>query len=92
MVQLPDGRRLVPEEHVAVADLEGALVLLHMQSGVYFGLSEVGARIWQLLGEQADEATILERLIAEYDVPRDVLQTDVRRFLGELERHKLVRT
>jgi coenzyme PQQ synthesis protein D (PqqD) len=83
----------MPSEAVAVASPDDqAMILLQMESGIYYGLSDVGTRIWQLLGEGIDESELIARLLEEYDVPTDRLRADVARLLAELEAKKLVRS
>jgi hypothetical protein len=85
--------RLEPVEAVAVASPdENGVILLQMESGIYYGLTAVGARIWQLLVGGIDEAELIERLLDEYDVPEATLRSDVARLLAELEAKKLVRS
>ena len=67
------------------------LVLLDFDGAIYYGLDEVGARIWQLLGETESVGEIVERLGEEYDVTREMLRADVDRLLGELAARGLVR-
>ena len=47
-------------------------------------MDEVGARIWQLLGDGKELGSILELLEQEYDVSRDVLEQDVGNLLESL--------
>ena len=47
--EIPFDRRLTVPEHVASRDLDGELVLLNYDSETYFGLDEVGTRIWEVL-------------------------------------------
>jgi hypothetical protein len=68
----------------------GELVILHLGSGTYFGLDEVGTRIWQLLGEGLSTAAVCDRLVEEYEVERAVLERDLEALIGELVEHELV--
>ncbi|HEY0141788.1 MAG TPA: PqqD family protein [Thermoanaerobaculia bacterium] len=67
------------------------LVLLDFDGAVYYGLDEVGARIWQLLGETESIDGIVETLAGEYETTRETLRADVERLLGELAERGLVR-
>ena len=60
--------------------VDGEAVILSIGSGLYFGLTPVGTRIWELMetGKRLDE--ILGALVAEYDAP----EADVKRDLDEL--------
>ncbi|HWM13599.1 MAG TPA: PqqD family protein [Gaiellaceae bacterium] len=65
-------------------------VLLHLESGAYHGLNEVGTLIWGLL----DEERTLDQLVAELrerllDPPED-LRGEVERFLADLRERDLL--
>jgi len=66
-------------------------VLLHVEAGVYFGLDEVGLRIWNLLVAGTTETELFDRLLAEYDVEPDQLRSDIGEFLDDLEAEGLLR-
>jgi Coenzyme PQQ synthesis protein D (PqqD) len=53
------------------------LVLLHLESGIYFGLDPVGARAWQLIEGGKSLSQACDAMIEEYDVSREVLKQDV---------------
>lgn len=65
-------------------------VILDLQSGTYFGLDPVGARIWQLIGEGRTFGEICDTLIDEYDVAREVLERDVIALAEKLLAQKLI--
>jgi hypothetical protein len=60
------------------------LVLLDLARGEYFSLDELGARIWGELAAGRSVEDAVEKLVAEYDVPRDRFQADLRALVGEL--------
>jgi hypothetical protein len=70
--------------------LDGEAIVLELESGAYFGLAQVGARIWELLQQPTTCAQIVATLIDEYDVTRAVLDADVAAFVGELSAQHLV--
>ena len=84
-------RGLSVNTSVVSAELDGEAVLLNVESGVYFGLDQVGTRIWQLLGAGASEREIVDRLVDEYDVDAQQLQADLGGFLDLLIAKSLVR-
>lgn len=65
-------------------------VILDLASGTYFGLDPVGARIWQLMGDDRSLAEICATMLEEYEVEREQLETDVLRLTGELLERGLV--
>ena len=79
----------IPDQ-VLFRDLDGESVLLHLGSGQYFGLDEVGTLIWQLLVEGCSLDEIEERIVAEYDASAEEVENDVLRIVEELTRNGLV--
>ncbi|MCB1730392.1 MAG: PqqD family protein [Halieaceae bacterium] len=65
-------------------EVSGETVLLDLESENYFGLDEVGTRIWQLIKETNDLETIFNTLLAEYDVSEERLLGDLDALLGEI--------
>ena len=79
----------VPSQVMARA-VGNETVLLDLASGMYFGLDPVGARIWELIGEGKTLAQTCDILIEEYDVARDVLESDALALAQELAAKKLI--
>ncbi len=65
-------------------EVSGETVLLDLESEHYYGLDEVGTRIWQLARETDDLKAIFDTLLAEYDVAESRLQQDLDNLLGEI--------
>jgi hypothetical protein len=72
------------------ADLGGELAILDLQSGVYYGLDEVGARIWNLLASPRTLLELRDAILAEYNVEPERCEQDLVKLISDLSRHKLV--
>ena len=83
-------KRWVCNESVVFAELGDEAVLLEIDSGVYFGLDPVGARIWQLLDKASTMNEVVDTLLAEFDVERAVLDVDVAAFLARMREKGLI--
>ena len=70
--------------------LGGEAVILELKRGVYFGLNEVGASIWQLLAEPRSVGEIRDAVSAEFDVAPDRALEDLLALLAELQERGLV--
>ncbi|HVG97011.1 MAG TPA: PqqD family peptide modification chaperone [Chloroflexota bacterium] len=81
----------VVSDRVVAAELDGEAVLLDVSSGLYYGLDEVGSRIWMLLNEAPGLEAIVSRLRDEYEAAPDDLQRDVAAFIDALVARGLVR-
>jgi hypothetical protein len=71
-------------------EVNGETVLLDLEGESYFGLNEVGSRIWQLLKSESTVSEMLSTLSGEYDVSQVQLESDVESLLAKLIRAKLV--
>lgn len=80
--------RITPD--VLHQELGGETVLLNLANENYFGLDEVGTRVWQVLGETHSASDVVSRLTEEYDVPTEQLRADVSRLISDLAAAGLV--
>ena len=71
-------------------EVSGETVLLDLESENYFGLDEVGTRIWQLIKEKGDVQDIYDTLLAEYEVEEERLLQDLTELLDEISQLGLV--
>jgi hypothetical protein len=76
--------RVRPAADVLFRQLGGEAVLLNLATGSYFGLNEVGARIWALLGAGETLRASLATLSAEYDASAEQLRADLLALVDEL--------
>ncbi len=65
-------------------------VLLHLDSGTYFGLDPVGTRAWQLIQAGKSLSEACDAMCQEYDVSRQVLEQDLQALARDLVDKKLV--
>lgn len=72
-------------------EVSGETVLLDLESENYFGLDEVGTRVWQLIKETNELQIIFDTLLKEYDVSEERLQLDLTTLLAEIEGMGLVK-
>jgi hypothetical protein len=82
--------RVAIPETVLFRDLDGEAVLLATDSGKYFGLNEVGTRMWSLLHLHGDVEAVCQSLLEEYDIPEERLREDVMRFVATLADRGLI--
>jgi hypothetical protein len=71
-------------------EVAGETVVLDLDSECYFGLDEVGTRVWNMLRQGVTFEAIIDRLLEEYDVEREELERDVRGLLRQLLESGLV--
>jgi len=82
--------RVPAEVHFQLLGGEG--ILLDLRNQLYFGLDDVGCRIWQLVRETGSEAAICAALMREYEVPEEEVRGDLGEWLDELLERGLLET
>ena len=66
------------------------VVILGLRDSVYYGLANVGARIWELLQTRRTLDDIVAVLVAEYEVSAEKAQADLVKLLTDLHARGLV--
>lgn len=89
MTLLRKGRISIPEG-VMVRQLEGESVLLNLNTESYFGLDDVGTRMWSVLTQSASIEAAFDVLREEYEVEPEQLQTDLGSFIDKLVESGLI--
>ena len=77
-------------QNVLSAVVNDELVMMSVETGQYFNLNAVGARIWRLLETPQRLDSIVAALIDIYDVPEAAIREEALDFLVRLEREKMV--
>ncbi len=69
---------------VLMSRLDSDAVLLNPDTGRYYALNPVGARIWELLQSEDDMDAICAQMLQEYAVEPERLYGDVRMLIDRL--------
>ena len=79
----PDSRvKLSP--HVHARNFDKDLVILDLAKGSYFGLDELGAKLWEGLIQGESPATVARKVAGDYDVDVARIETDLVELTHEL--------
>jgi Coenzyme PQQ synthesis protein D (PqqD) len=70
---------------------DGDLVLLDLARGDYFGVNEIGARLWQGLSAGKTPREIAAEIQPDYEVSSETLLADLERLTTELVTRGLIR-
>ena len=85
----PDAVAVVTDDQLSTR-LADEIVILGLRDSVYYGLSDVGARIWDLVQTRRTLGEIVSVLVEDYDVSRDEAAAGLDRLIRELETRGLV--
>ena len=77
-------------DEIVAADMGDEVVMISLQRNNYFGLDDIGARIWAQLEQPTTMLAICERLRAQYDVDEETCARDVGGLLDHMAREGLL--
>ena len=80
-------RKVVAPENVLVRELAGEAVLLDLDSEMYFGLNEVGFRMWTVLTGSESVGAAYEQLLSEYEVEPEQLRESLDDLISQCTEH-----
>ena len=83
-MRLADDARISERDDIAVREVNGEAVLLHLVSERYYVLDRPTTRMWHVLVDCPTFGDAIAVLGDEFDVESDVLRRDLERFVGEL--------
>ena len=79
----------IPED-VLFRDVGDEAVVLSLETGRYYGLDEVGTRMWFWLAQHGQVELAYQALLDEYDVTEEQLRQDLLGFSDKLSSHELL--
>lgn len=75
---------VVVPSHVFVREFDGELVLLDLQGGDYFGLSELGLLLWHGLASGKTPREVATDAVSRYEVDLETMVDDFAKLTEEL--------
>lgn len=84
MSTLPDTVTLAAAKQQASSYLPDEVIILNLQSGIYYGLNQVGARFWELIQTPTSLAEVRSSLLEDYDVTVEECDRDLQTMVQKL--------
>lgn len=81
---------IIRSPDLIAADMDGDTVMMSIERGAYFGISGVGPRVWDLLGQPVSVAQLTRTICAEYKVDTETCRADLVQFIDALLERGLV--
>ncbi|MBW4688102.1 MAG: lasso peptide biosynthesis PqqD family chaperone [Komarekiella atlantica HA4396-MV6] len=82
--------KVVAAKNQIFSELQGEAVILDINSGVYYGLNQVGVSIWNLIQAPKTVKEIRDALLAEYEVDSQACEADILVLLEDLATKGLI--
>jgi hypothetical protein len=72
------------------SNLDGEIVMLSVENGKYYGMDDIGSRIWELIAAPLKVSKLIDLLVEEFDVERKRCESDVLTFLNAQYRENVI--
>lgn len=80
----------IDQPHVMHEMIDNEVVVINLDTGIYYSFDDVAGRIWQLLaGEGRSADDLVAQLSTAYAGDRDLIKAAVARFLDQLRAEQL---
>ncbi len=70
--------------------MDNEVVMMSVDQGLFFGLDQIGAHIWELLETPKTGEEVISLLLPQYDVTREKCESDTLRFLNKMLDKKII--
>jgi hypothetical protein len=87
---LTDTSRIVVAKDQVSSDLAGEVAILSLKNRMYYGLNQVGARVWHLIQKPITFAELVQQMMSAFEVDRPRLEQDLRDLVKQLAEQQLV--
>jgi hypothetical protein len=84
MANLTPSSLLIRSSDLIATEMDGDIVMMHISSGQYFGISGVGPRIWALLERPITLDALIATIVNEYIVDEQTCRNDIQAFMQNL--------
>jgi hypothetical protein len=78
------------KKEIVAADMDGDTVMMSVAAGKYYNLGTTGGMIWKMLESPISVATLITKLLEQYEVTREQCETEVLSFLSEVKKEGLL--
>jgi hypothetical protein len=81
---LDSATRLKRSANATFQIIAGEAILIHMNTGVYYSLNDVGTSFWNMLDGQRTIGECADAIAGEYDAPREQVLSDLIELANDL--------
>lgn len=81
---------IVQDLNNIVSDMGGEKVILSIENGKYYNIGIMGGQIWDLIKEPVSIWHVIEALLQEFDVTREMCEEQVLSFLSHLLEERII--
>jgi len=83
---------LIQNHTICSREFDGETVMMDENLENYFGLDEIGTRVWQILKEKHSLTELCQKLTKEYEVEPEQCLADITPFIEQLIKDNMLVT
>jgi hypothetical protein len=91
MSSIHDATRISRSPSVLTAEVDGEIVMMSIDQGLYFGLDDIGTDIWRRIEPPCSFGELVDVLAAGYDADRMTIARDISSLLARMAERGVVR-
>ena len=74
------------------ANIDNETILMSLTNGEYYGINNIGSKIWELLENSMSIGELIENLTTIYDITKEQCETDIVCFLTDMQEKEIIKT
>jgi hypothetical protein len=78
------------KDNILSSEIDHEMVLMSIENSEYYGLDQIGTRIWQLIEKPQSPNELVNILVNEYDITREQCMEDTLSFIEILAEKNLI--
>ncbi|MBI5539772.1 MAG: PqqD family protein [Bacteroidia bacterium] len=82
--------KYIRKKELLSSRMDNEIVMMHPESGKYFALNPVAARIWELMETEHSIIELVDKLQREFDVDSETCKNEVTVFIENVLEKKLI--
>lgn len=83
---------IIRNENIDDTDIDGEKVMMNIDRGQYYSMNEVAGMIWDMAEKEIEVEDIVNKLLDEYEVEKDICISSTLSFLERLYHEGLIKT
>ena len=90
MLEITNNSVISRSNEVVFSKLDDEIMMMSIKNSEYYGLDDIGSRIWEILLNPSTFNEIIKTLLKEFEISEEECSADVLEFLRALKDKNLV--
>lgn len=90
MAEINDSTIIKRQPNLVFSKIDEEIVMMSINNGEYYGLDNIGSRIWEIIEKPVSFKELIETLKDEYEVTENQCISDVIEFINALNNKGLI--